>query len=100
MISNQKQLIVNSYRSRPEKFLTELGITVRSARGEYYLAYCPFHDDSSPSFSIHKSHGGWVCFSGCGKGDLFKLIGNSYSLNDRTDFKKIVEIGLKIGGLK
>ena len=33
---------------------------------------CPFHDDHTPSLSVRLGgdRGGWVCFAGCGKGDL------------------------------
>lgn len=33
---------------------------------------CPFHDDHHPSLSVHLDdpRGGWICFAGCGRGDL------------------------------
>ena len=33
---------------------------------------CPFHDDRTPSLSVNLDgrRGGWICFAGCGKGDL------------------------------
>ncbi|TXI44138.1 MAG: hypothetical protein E6Q50_18015 [Lysobacter sp.] len=33
---------------------------------------CPFHEDHHPSLSVQLDHprGGWVCFAGCGRGDL------------------------------
>jgi len=33
---------------------------------------CPFHDDHTPSLSVNfdGQRGGWICFAGCGKGDL------------------------------
>lgn len=33
---------------------------------------CPFHDDHEASLSVNvvSPKGGWLCFAGCGKGDL------------------------------
>ncbi len=33
---------------------------------------CPFHDDHQKSLSVHVTdgHDGWLCFAGCGSGDL------------------------------
>ena len=33
---------------------------------------CPFHDDHEASMSVNvvSPKGGWLCFAGCGKGDL------------------------------
>lgn len=42
-------------------------------RGVNALLLCPFHDESTPSFSVHLEEGVWHCF-GCGKkGGLKKL---------------------------
>ena len=38
-----------------------------------YITHCPFHDDKTPSLSIHKQNGYFLCFS-CGeKGSFSKL---------------------------
>lgn len=39
---------------------------------------CPFpeahaHADRDESFSVNAQHGGWICFSGCGKGSVREL---------------------------
>jgi len=31
---------------------------------------CPFHDDDSPSLSVHRWKGAWRCFAGCGAGGI------------------------------
>lgn len=36
------------------------------------MIQCPFHDDRSPSLSIHPERG-WICFAGCGEGRLTTL---------------------------
>lgn len=45
-------------------------------RGDWISMRCPFpdHDDSNPSFFIHKYHLGWNCYSGCGSGNWFDFI--------------------------
>lgn len=41
---------------------------------------CPFHDDNRPSFSIHKVHGGWKCFSCNKSGNFISLVINMENL--------------------
>lgn len=36
-------------------------------RGANYVANCPFHNESTPSFSVNPARGIFKCF-GCGKG--------------------------------
>jgi len=44
-------------------------IKVSRTTGNQVSGYCPFHQDSNPSFSYHITDGLWKCFSGCGEGD-------------------------------
>ena len=47
-------------------------------------AFCPMHDDSSPSFTVNMEEGGWRCYSGCGSsGDLAALVAEV--TNERYD---------------
>ncbi|UQD53395.1 hypothetical protein C0971_16235 [Bacillus methanolicus] len=48
---------------------------------EYISCTCPFHDDETNSFSFHKEHGGWICFSGCGSGNGFQAIQRIYDIS-------------------
>ncbi|PAF42742.1 DNA primase [Helicobacter sp. 11S02629-2] len=42
--------------------------------GSNYQACCPFHEESTPSFSVHEKKGIFTCF-GCGaKGDAIKFV--------------------------
>jgi putative DNA primase/helicase len=34
---------------------------------------CPFHEDSTPSFSVNCEKGTWICYAGCGGGGLKEL---------------------------
>jgi len=48
-------------------------------------AKCPFHEDSSPSFSCWRSQGKWrwKCHSGCGTGDELDYVKLKFGLNTR-----------------
>lgn len=49
-----------------------LDVRLRADDGEW-VAICPFHADTNPSFSINVDSGLWICFS-CGvKGNIAKL---------------------------
>jgi 5S rRNA maturation endonuclease (ribonuclease M5) len=41
--------------------------------GEYQII-CPLHDEHRPSCSINVDTGKWICFAGCGAGDLQLLV--------------------------
>lgn len=55
-----------------EDALNRLGIDGRSG-GENIAARCPFHEDSSPSLSIHSGEGVWQCHGCHKKGNLEQL---------------------------
>lgn len=42
--------------------------------GDEYRAKCPLHNDNNPSFSMNAVTGLWICHSGCGKGDIIRLV--------------------------
>jgi DNA primase len=59
-----------------EKVLKYYNLEYRSYRGQKgkeYECVCPFHDDSTPSFSIQENTGVFNCFV-CGGGDFLKFI--------------------------
>src|SRR5271170_7233680 len=42
--------------------------------GPRYVGLCPFHNEKTPSFSVHASHQFYKCF-GCGAGgDVLKFV--------------------------
>ena len=95
-----KQHSQEVFRRDPAYFLSALGIEIKRTRKDFLSATCPFHDDTNPSFSVNRTHGGWICFSGCGQGDLFDLVARVHGLNSRTDFKKVLEIALNAGRVR
>jgi len=59
-----------------EKVLKHYNLDYRSYRGQKgreFECVCPFHDDSTPSFSIQENTGVFNCFV-CGGGDFLKFI--------------------------
>lgn len=42
--------------------------------GKEVKGLCPFHDDSHPSLSVNLEKGVWICFAGCGGGNIFQFI--------------------------
>jgi DNA primase len=55
----------------PDVYEALTGRTVKKA-GREWSAFCPFHDDADPSFSMSETL--WHCFAGCGGGDAFHFI--------------------------
>jgi DNA primase len=48
--------------------------------GHEWKACCPFHADRSPSFSIYAGDRRWICFAGCGEGDVLDLVKRAYRI--------------------
>ena len=60
--------------------------------GDNFITNCPFHDDKTPSFSIHVQNGYFLCFS-CGERGSFsklrsKMGDTSVSYNKDTSISK------------
>lgn len=43
-------------------------------QGKEMKLCCPFHDDSTPSFSVNLETGIWYCYSQCGGGDWMEFL--------------------------
>ncbi|MEH6957257.1 CHC2 zinc finger domain-containing protein [Neobacillus drentensis] len=46
----------------------------RKTNSKAYNIKCPFHRDSSPSFTIWPHTKKWKCWAGCGQGDVINLV--------------------------
>lgn len=46
---------------------------VLKVSGEQASGLCPFHEDSRSSFSCNLVTGVWICFAGCGAGNIYQF---------------------------
>lgn len=65
---------------------------------------CPFHSEKNPSFEIRHDGEAWVCYAGCGKGDVFNFyamqkFGNTDTHN-ADKFKEIIQDLAKKAGIE
>ena len=75
-------------------------ITLKKS-GANYKACCPFHQEKSPSFMVHKEKQIWHCF-GCGKGgDIFAFIQEMEGLEFGDALKLLADrAGVKLTNYK
>ncbi len=59
--------------------------------GDELLALCPFHDDSSPSFSVNLNTGQWHCFSEGTKGNFVSFWAKIHGIDTNEAYKQILE---------
>lgn len=57
-----------------KSILDKYNVEITSERTDNYDCCCPIHHDKTPSFSIHKESGLWICRSACGSGNIITLI--------------------------
>ncbi len=75
-------------------------LTKFKKNGKSYLACCPFHDDTSPSFSIAVDKPVWNCFAGCGGGDWIEYLGKRNSLTFLEALNKLAsDAGVELSGV-
>lgn len=58
-------------------------------------ARCPFHKDSSASFSIFAGTDGkarWKCFAGCGHGDAIDYLAQARNLNNADACREFIRL--------
>lgn len=74
-----------------ERFYTEVEGLELVDGGEQWMARCPFHSDSTPSFAIRKTDGVYNCF-GCGaKGSVFDYHAKQHSQSFAEAFSVVAE---------
>ena len=70
---NQDLLAQAKQRLPLSALMAQLGFGERVKKS----SCCPFHEDSSASFSVYPGHDGeerWKCFAGCGEGDAIDFL--------------------------
>lgn len=78
-------------KSRLDEVVREHGVQLTPAR----MGRCPFHEEKTPSFSVHRSNRFFHCF-GCGAGgDVFRFV----ELSKRLDFRAAIDLLARRAGL-
>lgn len=67
-----------------ETVIAESGVHLRHGK-----ALCPFHDDRNPSFSVKGAR--WICFAGCGSGDLVDFASKFYGLDTKGAIRLLAD---------
>jgi DNA primase len=69
-----------------------VGETVRLKRaGQNWIGLCPFHQEKTPSFSVHSTKQFYYCF-GCGaKGDVFRFVMETERVDFPEALKRVAE---------
>ncbi|MDR2727065.1 MAG: DNA primase, partial [Deltaproteobacteria bacterium] len=59
--------------------------------GPRWMAPCPFHQETKPSFSVNEEEGFFYCFGCQASGDLFDFYGRINGLNFRETLEQLAE---------
>lgn len=69
---------------RENKVSAVVGAVTQLKRvGRELRACCPLHNDSSPSFYIFDDDRRWICFAGCGGGDVLDIAQRLYRVGPK-----------------
>ena len=88
-----------------EKFLNK-NLDVRTRAGDEWTCLCPYHDDTSPSFSVNVKRGLFICFACGAKGtvaDLAKFLrvgAPSIVVTEESEKDKVSNLLEGLRGLK
>jgi len=86
-----KKIIQSHFNEDFKKFYEKFfhGIKEQSFNSEF-KAICPFHRDSSPSFSFSNETGQFYCHGCKAKGDIFDFYAKIKNPDSKKDFKQIL----------
>jgi DNA primase len=57
------------------KVVGDYGVRLKKSGGSpSYKGLCPFHNEKSPSFTVHSTHQFYKCFGCDAKGDVLKFV--------------------------
>lgn len=74
------------------------GIKVKKKSRNSYSIKCIFHDDRSPSFAVYNNNH-WVCFAGCGNGDVINLVSKLLNISDGQAILRLAkQLGISSNG--
>jgi DNA primase len=59
--------------------------------GSRWVAPCPFHQDTKPSFTVNEEEGFFYCFGCQASGDLFDFYGRINGLDFRETLEQLAE---------
>ena len=89
---NEFDLIAQAKQRLPlSALMAQLGFGDRAKKS----ARCPFHEDSSASFSLYVGDDGeerWKCFAGCGQGDAIDFLAKHRGLNNADACREYIRL--------
>ena len=66
-------------------------VRLRRSGANRYMGLCPFHNEKSPSFTVHVVHQFYKCFSCGAAGDVFKFVMEKEGLSFYEALKSLAE---------
>lgn len=75
-----------------ETVLDALMIDVERHANGNYVCNCPFHEDNHPSFAVHDETGAWICYAGCGEGNLTALVMRVLGANAKSAKRWLADV--------
>ncbi|MBZ2171883.1 DNA primase [Nitratidesulfovibrio sp. SRB-5] len=66
-------------------------VELRHTGGPRWMAPCPFHQETKPSFSINEEEGFFYCFGCQASGDIFDFYGRIHGLEFRETLEALAE---------
>jgi hypothetical protein len=88
---NQDLLAQAKQRLPLSALMAQLGFGDRAKKS----APCPFHDDSSPSFSVYTGDDGearWKCHADCGQGDAIDFLAKQRGLSNADACREFIKL--------
>ena len=80
-----------------KKFYSKYITSLEESDDNQYLGFCSFHDDQKQrSFSFNSKTGQWICFAGCGQGNIFDFVEKLKGITDSKLKLKWLEHELKL----
>ena len=86
-----KEQIQNHFKGDYLQFFSRYLRNPQKIGGQEFQTFCPFHQETKPSFNFNNETGIYFCH-GCGKkGNAFHFYAKTHHLDDKRDFPKILK---------